>query len=291
MKIGVVGLGRMGSVFASRLLDHGFSVGVWNRSAAKVAPLLPRGARGYSTPGALADESDVLLVSLADETAIEAVYSGPSGLLSSGLKGKIVVETSTVSPRFILKLEPLVRRAGGCLVDAPVLGTVGPAKEGRLVVVAGGKAEALEKANEVLSALSRRVVSTGPVGTGSAMKLVVNMVLAVYWQSLGDAIAMGEGNGLALDAMLDVIADSPIAIPAFVVKLPLLKGAAAKVDFDIAGVQKDLSAALATAQAAQVEALTAASALAEYKAAGLAGFAGDDVTAIVAFARRKNRRS
>lgn len=180
---------------------------------------------------------------------------------------------------------------GAVLVDAPFLGTVGPAREGKIVVVAGGGAAAIEKARPLLAALSRRVVHMGSTGTGSTMKLAVNMLLAVYWQSLGEAIAMGERGGLALDEMLDVLVDSPIATPALTVKFPLLKGAASEVGFDIAGVQKDLTAALATAQGAQVVAGTAASALAGYVAAVEGGFAAKDVAAIVAFARAAKTRA
>ncbi len=126
---------------------------------------------------------------------------------------------------------------------------------------------------------------------GSTMKLVVNMCLCVYWQSLGEALAMGEHHGLGLDAMLDVLVDSPIATAALNGKLPVLRGASAEVGFDVAGARKDLSAALMTAHAVDVQATAAAGALAGFTAAVEGGFGEADVASIVAFNRALKAQS
>lgn len=283
MHVGVIGLGRMGSVFAERLLKRAFDVLVWNRSLSKADSLIAQGADYASTAKELVNRRDVIIVSLADEKALESVYFGADGILSASLAGKVVVETSTVRPLFVQKLAQSVKEREGRLLDAPVLGTVGPAREGKLVFVVGGDSNALEQANLPLALLSRRIIHMGPNGTGSTMKLVVNMLLSVYWQSLAEAVAMGESNGLDFEAMLDVLIDSPVATPALHVKRSLLRGEKANVDFDIAGVQKDLAAALSTASSYTG---TAESALKAYDLAANSGYGREDVTAIISFARR-----
>jgi 3-hydroxyisobutyrate dehydrogenase len=281
IKLGIVGLGRMGSIFASRLLDHGFSVGVWNRTAKKKAPLIERGAIAYNKLGDLAKESEVIVISIADETALESTFSGSGGLLVSTLAGKVLVETSTVGPSFIRSLSDKVVERGGVLVDAPILGTVGPAREGRVVVVAGGPAEAIERARPALAAISRKIVHMGPVGAGSTMKLVVNMHLATYWHSLAESLAMGRKNGLTMDTMLNVLTDSPVATASLIGKLPLLRGESSEIGFNIGGVQKDLSTALAIADSTRTDARTAVAALSGFAAAVEDGWSRDDVARII----------
>lgn len=285
MRIGLAGVGRMGSVFAARLLDHHFQLGTWSRNQQHASAFAARGCCQFSTPGLLAEASDIIISSLADETALDAVYLGPDGLLSGDVTGKVFVDTSTISPRYIRSLADKIESRGAMIVDSPVLGTVGPAREGKLVAIMGGGDVAIKRAQAPMAALCRRIVHVGPTGTGAAMKLVVNMLLAVYWQTLGEALAMGERNGLAMDQMLDVLMDSPVATTALQVKLPLLRGDKAEVGFSIAGVQKDLSLAVTSAHAVSVPALTASSALACYVAAAEASLSDKDVAAIVSFVR------
>ena len=285
MNIGVIGLGRMGSIFAKRLIEQQHIVHVWNRSAERLKGFVGGEAILCDSPAAVVRKSEVVLVSLANETALDEVYRRENGILAGCSNGCHIVETSTVRPNFIIELAKSVTESGGVFVDAPILGTLGPAREGKVVVVAGGDDAAIERIRPVASGLSRRLFHMGPIGSGSSMKLVVNMCLGVYWQSLGEAIAMGERRGLDLDRMLDVLVDSPIATAALNGKLPVLRGAPAEIGFDITGVRKDLSSALITAHAEDVPAAAAAGALAGFVAAIEGGFGGKDVASIVAFNR------
>ncbi len=287
-RIGVLGLGRMGGIFGERLVQAGFPVGLWNRTAAKCEPLVALGATAFATPAGLAAGCDIILSSMADESALTAVFEGDHGVLAADLSGRVVVETSTVRPTFIRDLAPLVANAGGNLVDAPILGTVGPAREGRVVIVAGGSADAIERVRPALAAISRKLVHMGATGAGSTTKLVVNMHLATYWHSLAESVVMGCRSGLDLEGILDVLMDSPVATAALKGKLPLLLGKSAEIGFDIGGVQKDLISALDLAGATGTDARTAAAALSGFTLAIDAGHREGDVASIV---RAVNDRS
>lgn len=280
-RIGVLGLGRMGGIFAERLVQAAFPVCVWNRTAARCEPLVALGATSCRTPAELAEACAIILSSMADEPALKAVFEGEDGVLAADLSGRVVVETSTVRPAFIRNLAAHVADAGGSLVDAPILGTVGPAREGRVVIVAGGSADAIERARPALAAISRKLVHMGAVGAGSTAKLVVNMHLATYWHSLAESVAMGRRSGLDLEAILDVLMDSPVSTAALKGKLPLLLGESVDVGFDIGGVRKDLISALDLAGATGTDARTAAAALSGFALASDAGHGDRDVAAIV----------
>ncbi len=286
LRAGVAGLGRMGAVYAERLAVNSFSVSVWNRTPSRALPLAEYGAVGVATPCALSSSSDVILSALSDDRAVKECYLGPDGLLSAPVEGKLFIEMSTIRPETIRHIAEEAQSRGAAVIDAPVSGTVGPARQGQLVIVVGGEVADVERAKSVLSLLGRQTTHMGDVGSGAAMKLVLNMALAVYWQSLAEAIAMGELGGLSRDAMLDVIADSPISTPALNVKMPLLKGTGGEIGFDIAGVKKDMMNAVLTAHSLGVPASTAASALACYTAATSNGFAKRDVVEIVDYLKQ-----
>ena len=282
-RVGLAGLGRMGSALAGRLLGAGLALTVWNRTPARAEPVLAAGAAWAETAADLAARCDVVLTSLTDDRAVEEVYLGERGLLAGARPDTLCVEMSTIRTATILRLAPLVAARGARLVDAPVSGTPEPARQGQLLVMVGGAAEDVERARPVLATFSRRIVHLGPTGAGTTMKLVLNMPMAIYWASLGEALAMGGRHGLSLEQMLDVILDSQVALPALRARAAVLLGAAHEVAFDLAGVHKDLRAMIANAQAAGVATPTADGALAEYAAALAAGHGARDFTFLMPF--------
>lgn len=281
MKIGLAGLGRMGAIFAGRLLDAGFDVAVWNRSRDKAEPFTERGARWCESPAELIRSSDIVITSMADGAALEAVHAGADGFLQADLTGKLLIDTSTVSPALVKSLAARVEAAGGQFLDSPLLGTVGPARNGQIVFVVGGPSEALERARPVLAALSRKIIPMGAVGTGMTMKLVVNLHLATYWHSLAEAIAMGTKNGIGLEDILAVLEDSPVATAALAGKKEILLGRSNDIGFDIRGVRKDLATALELARSSRADARTGGGALDGFSKAIEQGFGDSDVAAIV----------
>jgi 3-hydroxyisobutyrate dehydrogenase-like beta-hydroxyacid dehydrogenase len=222
---------------------------------------------------------------VTDDAAVEAVYSEDHGLLKPDVRGKIFADLSTILPDTVKRVATAVLARGGAFVDAPVAGTIQPAREGRLLIFAGGRVEDLEPLRPAFTTLARRVEHLGPVGSGAAMKLVHNALLSTYWGILAESMAMGSRYGLDFKRMLSVIAESPASFGALAVKMPMLLGQAAEVGFNIANVRKDLRAIEAFGETIGVPIHIAGAALETYESAIGRGFAEEDVGAIVQIER------
>jgi 3-hydroxyisobutyrate dehydrogenase len=279
-RIGFVGLGRMGQAMAGRLLAACFPLTVHNRTRAKADTLLNQGAAWAETLADLVNQSDIIITILTDDRAVEQVYGG---LLAGECDGKLFVEMSTIRTSTIQSLRPQAAARGAHLLDAPVSGTLEPARQGQLLAMVGGLAEDLERARPALDVLCRRVVHMGPSGSGTTMKLALNMPMAVFWAGLAEAMAIGRQFGLDTARMLDVYLDSPVALPALRMKAPLLLGAPHEVAFDVTGVRKDLLAMVATGQDAGVPTAAGSAALALFAAATAAGYGEHDLIAVVEY--------
>jgi 3-hydroxyisobutyrate dehydrogenase len=289
-RIGFAGLGRMGQAMAGRLLAAGFPLALHNRTRAKADALLNQGAAWAETLADLTSQSDIIFTILTDDRAVEQVYSGTEGLLAGECDGKLVVEMSTIRTSTILALGPQIAACRAQLLDAPVSGTLEPARQGQLLAMVGGTEEDLERARPALEVLCRRIVHLGPSGSGTTMKLALNMPMAIFWAGLAEAMAIGSQFGLDTAQMLDVYLDSPVALPALRAKAPLLLnpdagrgGAAHEVAFDVTGVRKDLLAMVATGQDVGVPTASGAAALAMFAAATAAGYGQRDLSAVVEY--------
>jgi 3-hydroxyisobutyrate dehydrogenase-like beta-hydroxyacid dehydrogenase len=283
MQVGFVGLGRMGQAMVPRLLDAGYPVAVWNRTPAKAQPLLERGALLAETLGVLPATCDIVFTILTDDTAVEAVYNPADGLLSGKVGGTLFVEMSTIRPDTIRRVATLAAERGASLLDSPVSGTVAPARAGQLMALVGGSADDLERARPLLEVLCRRIAHLGATGSGTTMKLVLNMPMAVYWQALAESLAMGAQAGLAIEQMLNLIADSPAAIGALPAKIAAILQQSNEAPFNVAGVRKDLLAMVATGQLSGVPTPAASAALLSFAAATAAGWGERDLAEIVPY--------
>ncbi len=212
MNVGIAGTGRMGAAIATRLLGQGHAVTAWNRTPAKLAPLVAAGARATESPAALAAASEAVITILTDAAAIDATYGGTaggaSGLLAGDVKGKLFVEMSTVRPETGRSLAEKVRAKGAALVECPVGGTTGPAREGKLFGFVGASDADFARAKPLLEQLCRRIEHVGPVGAGASMKLAINLPLLVYWQALGEALSLARPLGLEPARIMDIFADT-----------------------------------------------------------------------------------
>jgi 3-hydroxyisobutyrate dehydrogenase len=208
MKIGIAGTGRMGAAMALRLMDAGHELTVWNRTAEKTKALAAAGAKVAVSPAALAGAAEIIITMLTDDKAIDAMYHGPQGLLAGDARGKLFVEMSTVRPQVEIALAAKVKDRGGALVDCPVGGTVGPAREGRLFGFVGGSDADVARARPVLDQLCRRLEHVGPVGAGARMKLAINLPLMVYWQAFGEALALCAPPRLDPDRLISIFSET-----------------------------------------------------------------------------------
>ncbi|MDB5803337.1 MAG: 3-hydroxyisobutyrate dehydrogenase [Betaproteobacteria bacterium] len=208
MKIGLPGTGRMGAAIVRRLIDSGHQLTVWNRTADKLKPLLDAGATAAASPKELAEKSEVIITILSNAEAIDSLYEGPNGFLAGNIKGKLFVEMSTVRPEVEIALDKKVRAAGAALIECPVGGTVGPAREGKLLGFVGGEDADVARARPVLEQMCRRVEHVGKIGAGASMKLAINLPLLVYWQSLSEALSLIQPLGLDPARVMDILADT-----------------------------------------------------------------------------------
>jgi len=250
MRIGIAGIGKMGAAIAQRLIEVGHGVTVWNRSADKLPPLADAGAAIAATPAALARDAQTIITILTDADAIAAVYRGPDGLLAGDVGGKLFIEMSTVEPQTEIALAGKVRAAGAALVECPVGGSTGPARAGKLIGLMGAEPADAARAKPVLDQLCRRLEHCGPVGSGAVMKLTINMPLMIYWQALGEALALCRPLGLDPARVMDLLSDTSGGPNVLKVRGPavaamLTGGDGGSVTFDIDSAVKDLRTMLA----------------------------------------------
>jgi 3-hydroxyisobutyrate dehydrogenase len=246
MKIGLVGLGRMGAAIAQRLTERGCEVVAWDRNPKAREAQAKRGLRIVDNPRAVANAADVVLSIITEDKGVRQIFAGPDGFLSVEIKGKLFIEMSTLQPMTHRELAPMVSARGARVVDAPVMGSIPTVREGKLLALLGGEAADVERASSVLDHLTRRIVHIGPNGAGCAMKLAVNLGMAVYLQSLAEAISLGASEGLKLDQMLDIFGEAPTASPWLRGKVGVLKGEPGDITLDIRTMRKDVMSAIAT---------------------------------------------
>lgn len=285
MRIGVAGLGRMGAAIASRLKEVGHQLVVWNRSAEKSKPLVDAGATIAASPAELSSGVEAIITILTDVDAINAVYEGPSGVLSADIKGKLVVEMSTVRPSVEIALAEEVRAKGAAFVECPVGGTSGPARQGQLIGFVGAEPADAERAKPILDQLCRRLENCGPVGSGALMKFAINLPLMVYWQALGESLALCRPLDIDPDRLISLFGDSSAgpnvlkARGATVAKV-LKDGRPVLGTFDVAGGLKDLRAMLAESRARGLELPLVERTLACYEEAANGGMGPQDLSSV-----------
>ena len=258
MRIGVAGIGKMGAGIAQHLIEVGHQVTVWNRSAGKLKPVTDAGAAVAATPAELAQRCEAIITILTDAVAIDAVYHGASGLLFGDVGGKLFIEMSTVPPQTEVALADKVRAKGAAFVECPVGGSTGPARQGKLIGLMGAEEADAARAKPILEQLCRRLEHCGPVGSGAVMKLTINMPLMIYWQVLGEALALCHPLGLDPARIMDLLSDTSggpnvLKVRGTGVAAMLKGGDGGPVTFDIDSAVKDLRTMLATGKAQGLE--------------------------------------
>jgi len=278
----------MGAVMAPLFLQAGHQLTVYNRDPKKATALVDQGAKLACSPQQACDSSDFIFSMLSDDKAIQSVFFDNKGLLSTDVTGKLFIDMSTLQVETVKILSDAVIKQGADFIDAPVSGTVAPAAEGKLMFFCGGEAAVIERATPLLEILSRRIIHAGDIGSGALLKLVVNLPLAVYWQSLAEAVRLGSSGGLNEDLMLDAIADSSAALAVLSMKIPTILGADLPVAFDMKSMKKDLNSILTTAQQLNLELPTTTSTLRSYSEAIEKGDMGDkDAVTVVNYLKNK----
>lgn len=209
MRIGLAGLGHMGAPMAARLLAAGFDLSVYNRDAARAAPLVEAGARRARSPRELAEDADVVVSVLFDDAAVEAVALGADGLAASLKPGGIHLSCSTVSPALADRLEAAHDGRGQHCVAAPLLGSAAMAQAGSLYLAASGPRVAIERLGPVFSAIAQqtKIVGDRPRHAAAA-KLANNFLIFALTEAMAEALTFAERSGLSRQAMMELLWDT-----------------------------------------------------------------------------------
>jgi 3-hydroxyisobutyrate dehydrogenase-like beta-hydroxyacid dehydrogenase len=281
-RVAFLGLGIMGSRMAARLADAGHQVTVWNRSRARAEALVrDRPALNLaSTPAEAARGAEVAITMLADPPALHAVAEGEAGLLAGLPAGARWIEMSTVDPATIEALAAAAAARGVTLLDAPVSGSVRPAAEGKLVIMAAGEAAEVARLTPLLEAMGR-VVHVGPRGARSATKLVQKGLGAHLLSGFSSALVLARALGLDPVRTVEVIQQGAFSSPLFSAKLPKVLARDFSTDFSLALMLKDQRLVLGAARAAGLE-LPTLEAIARLIERGVqSGWGDEDLSALI----------
>jgi 3-hydroxyisobutyrate dehydrogenase-like beta-hydroxyacid dehydrogenase len=278
--VGFAGLGRMGLPMARNLLSAGFPLLVWNRTADRCAPLIEQGATAASDPASLAD-ADVVVTMLSDGAAVHAVLV-ESGLLEKLRPGSIVLEMSTIGPKAVSGFADEARRNDVHLLDAPVSGSVSVAEAAQLYAMVGGDRSAYDRVKPVLDAMTKGHTLLGPSGSGAAMKLAVNGMIAVTNESIAETLVLAERFGIERERAYDVLADGVLASPFLVYKrAAFLDPETAPVAFTSELMRKDISLAEGLAAELEVRLPTVAAAAKVLDEALRSGLGDADMASVI----------
>lgn len=275
-RIGVIGLGRMGSAIAARFAAQDIPVTGWTRSG-RAAAGLPMAEDLLS----LVARADVLVLSLFDDAAVAQTLEA---LLAFDLTGRMIVDTSTIAPATIKGFADRVAAAGAHLADAPISGGPELVAAGRCGIFIGGCLVAANRAEAALAPLSGRIFHVGPLGSGLVMKSINNAMLQSYFAGLAEQMRVARRAGLSLEMALTILSGGPAGTPALADRLPRMLGQDASVGFSIAGVAKDNAVFRRVAADLGVAAPTLEAAGALIDTGLAAGLAEADIAALIAMA-------
>jgi 3-hydroxyisobutyrate dehydrogenase len=286
--VAVLGVGRMGSAMVGTLRRNGFDVIAWNRDRGKCdAVASVSGAKVAESAAAAAAAADVMLTSLADDAAVEAVYAEAK----EGIHvGQVVLEMSTIAPQTVRAIEPAVRERGGSLLDAPVSGSVPVVQRGELLIMAGGDAQALGRARPVLEALSSKIVHVGELGAGAATKLAVNALVHGLAVALSESLVLAERAGVDRSTAYEVFASGAAGAPFVQYKRAAFERPdETPVAFTLDLVAKDLDLILELAERVGAPMAQAQTNRREVRDALVAGMTGRDMSALAEYLRSIER--
>lgn len=254
MKLGFLGLGRMGQAMVARLLAAGHDLTIYNRTPSKMQPMLQLGAHAADSIGAAARFDGLVLTMLADDSALQSVSYGDGGLLATLPVGGIHVPMGTHDLDFVRALAADHNLAGQVLVCAPVLGRPDTVAAGQCGILAAGDARALTRCRPLFEAIAARVVTVGSdPGSAAAMKLANNFLLACAIEALGEAFSLVRKCGVERQAFHELITQGLFACPAYKIYSKIIADEAwDKVGFTAKLALKDLELAMAAADSTGV---------------------------------------
>jgi 3-hydroxyisobutyrate dehydrogenase len=275
VRLGWIGVGRMGLALATRLLEAGHDVGVYNRTRAKCEPLAEIGATIVDSPAELADR-DIVFTMVAGSADVEEVVSGPQGLLSrSDVAPGLIIDSTTISPAAAAAVRAAAEQRGTAMLAAPVSGNPKVVKSGRLTIVASGPPEAWEQARPYLELLARSVTYVGEGDRARLVKICHNLMLGVVAQCMSEVTVLAEKGGVSRADFLQFLNDSVMGSMFTRYKSPAYVNLDFKPTFTPALLLKDFQLGFETAR--ELEVAMPLAAATEQIVQGLVGISGNEV--------------
>lgn len=281
-RVAFLGLGAMGDPMARRIVAAGLPTTVWNRNPERAAPFAALGASVAKTPREAAASADIVCTMLSDPAAVEAVAAGAHGLLAGLAPGALWLDFSTVTPETSRACAARAREKGARFCDVPVAGSVKPAVDGTLKLLAGGDPADLEHGRPVLDAVAKGVLRFGAVGQGSAMKLVNNLLFGVTLAAFGEALGLARQLGLPEKETTEWLLSIPSVSPYLRAKMDFLAAGGEPPAFQLALMEKDLRL-MVEAGGGPASAPVVEAARADYARALTAGLGAKDFAHVLTF--------
>lgn len=203
--IGFIGLGIMGRGMALNLLRAGFPLIVWNRTPAKMQPLIAAGAHGAQHPADLAAQCDVIITCVSDTPDVEAVILGENGVIHQVRPNALIIDMSTISPQTTREIATKLHEKGAHLLDAPVSGGSEGAEKGTLSIMIGGDASQVERALPYFQAMGKTITHVGDQGAGQTVKLVNQILVVGNALAMSEALLFAQAGGLDLEQTLKAV--------------------------------------------------------------------------------------
>jgi 3-hydroxyisobutyrate dehydrogenase-like beta-hydroxyacid dehydrogenase len=289
-KVGFVGVGKMGSRMAHRLIDAGHDLTVWNRKDAfyeeNMGALVARGAEAARTPGEASDGKDICFVNVADGQSLNEVCLGLDGILNAPRPARLLVDMATVGPWESEEIAAAANAKGVGFLRSPVSGSTSLAEAGELTIICSGEKEDYDRAEPYLASIGKLRYYVGPGENSRYLKLIFNLNIFAQMQILAESAVLGEKGGLDWHEMLETITSSVAASPFVKYKIPLMQDRRYAPAFTISLACKDLRLALEAARRAGVEMPMAQLVLDLQERARAEGFAELDVAAVTSWYER-----
>jgi len=227
-----------------RLLSKGHVITGYNRTRSKAEWLIAKGMRWAGSPREVAAAADVTFAMVTNSAALTAIADGPDGVLRGLTAGKIFVDISTVSPAVSRALAERIRQQGADMLDAPVSGSVITLQEGKLSVMVGGRADTFARVKKILEDIGPKVTHVGDNGLAVAMKIALNLQLAVQMLAFSEGVLLAEKSGIRRETAVDVMVHSAIASPMVQYRGPFVLQQPEEAWFDMNMMQKDMLLAM-----------------------------------------------
>jgi 3-hydroxyisobutyrate dehydrogenase-like beta-hydroxyacid dehydrogenase len=280
-RIGMIGVGLLGSAVATRLLQHGFEVTGYDTRATQVEALQPQGLRAAASVAEAAAKADAVFTILPTLDSVEAVVCGPGGLVETAPRRAILIQMSTISPELTCRLHRAAAGAGLAFLDAPISGTSAMVVHGDCTILVGGDAVLAQRCRPIFDALAQQTVHMGAVGMAALAKLVTNLLVALNTAALAEALVLAAKGGLAPATLLAAIQHSAASSRMLDVRGPLMVSGAFPPQMKLDLFLKDLRLMLEEGQRLSVPLPLTATAQRLYAAAAEGGAGAQDLAVVI----------